>query len=289
MTASNVPFRRIAIIGLGLMGGSWGLALKDHGFCGNRVGCDTPEVLRRAQEIGAVDEAEEDWRRAVQRADLIILAMPVGPTLSLLDELDDALAPGTLVTDTGSTKTEICHRAEQRLRTLFIGGHPLAGKERSGINSAEGGIFEGAVYVLTPAEPESLRDPRAQAFSALISSVGAKPWVTDAASHDRALAYLSHLPQLLSTALAGLITEKQTVEAIPLELAAAGFRDVTRLAESPYSVWRDICATNAANIRDSLDALISQLERVKQHLSNPLLERDFRRALELREKLRQIR
>ncbi|MGH9355393.1 MAG: prephenate dehydrogenase [Terriglobia bacterium] len=282
-------FRRVAIIGLGLVGGSWGLALKDHGFSGVRMGCDRPEVLRRAIARGAVDEAQADWRRAVDGAGLVILAMPVGPTLMLLDELNGSLMPGALVTDTGSTKTEICLRAQQRIHgnALFIGGHPLAGKERSSIDNAEGRLFESAVYVLTPARPESLQDPRTEALSALIASIGAKLWVMDASSHDRALAYLSHLPQLLSTALAGMIAAKQAEEALSLELAASGFRDITRLAESPYSVWRDICATNAENIRDSLDALIAQLERVKRHLTLPELERDFEQALELREKLRE--
>ena len=291
VTASDGFFQRIAVIGLGLIGGSWGLALKEHGFPGVRVGYDQPEVLRRAFASGAVDEAEEDWRRAVKGAGLVILAMPVGPTLNLIGELNGFLAPGALVTDTGSTKTEICSRAQQRIHgdMLFIGGHPLAGKERSGIDNAEAALFEGAVYVLTPPGLETLQDARGQAFSALIASVGAKAWVMDAAAHDHALAYLSHLPQLLSTALASLITDKQREEALPIELAASGFRDATRLAESPYSVWRDICATNAGNIRESLDALINQLERIKQHLADPLLEQDFEEALRLREKLREIK
>jgi len=287
--ASDGFFRRIAIIGLGLIGGSWGLALKAHGFPGIRVGCDRPKVLRRALSLGVVDQAEEDWRRAVAGAGLVILAMPVGATLNLIGEISAALAPSALVTDTGSTKTEICRRAEQRLGgdALFIGGHPLAGKERSGIDNAGPALFEGSLYVLTPPALETLQSPRGQALSALIASVGAKLWVTDAPAHDHALAYLSHLPQLLSTALASLIAGKQTEESLPLELAASGFRDVTRLAESPYSVWRDICATNAENISDSLDALIVQLEQVKQHLTDPHLQRDFEQAILLREKLRE--
>lgn len=288
MTTSDGFFQRVAIIGLGLIGGSWGLALKEHGFSGVRVGCDRPEVLRRAAALGAVDGKEEDWRRAVKGAGLVILAMPVGPTLGLIGELNGFLAPGALVTDTGSTKTDICGRAQQGIRddALFIGGHPLAGKERSGIDHADGALFEGAVYVLTPRRLEMLQDPRGKALSALIASVGARQWVMDASAHDRVLAYLSHLPQMLSTALAGLIAAKQREEALPLDLAASGFRDFTRLAASPYSVWRDICATNAGNIRDSLDALIAQLERIKQHLADPsLLERDFEQALKLREEL----
>jgi len=288
VAASNGFFRRIAIIGLGLIGGSWGLALKEHGFPGVRVGCDQPEVLRRALARGVVDEVEEDWRSAVKGAGMVILAMPVGPTLNLIGELNGFLAPCVLVTDTGSTKAEICSRAQQRIQgdALFIGGHPLAGKERSGIDNAEATLFEGAIYVLTPPGIETLQDARGQAFSALIASMGAKVWVMDAAAHDHALAYLSHLPQLLSTALASLVTDKEREEALPLELAASGFRDATRLAESPYSVWRDICATNAGNIRESLDALINQLERIKQHLADPLLEQAFEEALRLRERLR---
>ncbi len=284
MTAPDVPFRRVAIVGLGLIGGSWGLALRKYGFSGVRVGCDRLEVLREAVARGAVDEGDQDVRRAVAGADLVILATPVGTAIDLLAELKSDTAPEALVTDTGSTKQAICQQARQALGSepFFLGGHPLAGKERSGIENADASLFEGAWYVLTPLEDSDTEDGRAKAFAALVASVGARVLFMDAGLHDRAAAFLSHLPQLISTGLAALIEEQP---ALPLEFAATGFRDVTRLAESPYAVWRDICATNTANIGEAIDAFIAELQRVKSALSNPDLEREFDRARRLRGKL----
>ncbi len=290
---SQIPssFERVSIIGLGLVGGSWGLALAKHGFNGRRVGCDRPEVLKRAEAAGAVDEATDRVSEAVRGADLVILATPVGAILDHLNQLKTCASPRALVTDVGSTKRQICQRAREVFgeEPLFLGGHPLAGKERSGFENADGGLFENTRYVLTPLSPDHLADPRVQAFSSLLESLGARPFVSDASSHDRAMAFLSHLPQLLSTGLASLIAEKASEDFLPGELAASGFRDLTRLAESPYSVWRDICLTNIENIQAALDAFIEKLESMRLHLSDRQLEREFKQALELREKLRQAR
>ena len=129
-----------------------------------------------------------------------------------------------------------------------------------GIENADAAFFESARYVLTPSSPDHLEDGRVQAFSALLESIGARPFVADARSHDRAVAFLSHLPQLLSTGLASLIAEQGAEDFLPTEMAASGFRDVTRLADSPYEVWRDICLTNIENIQSALEALIDKLE-----------------------------
>jgi prephenate dehydrogenase len=192
------------------------------------------------------------------------------------------------VTDVGSTKRLICQRAREVFgkEPMFLGGHPLAGKERSGIENAEGSLFENATYGLTPLSPDHLSDERVQAFFDLVQGVGARPFVTDPTAHDRAVAYLSHLPQLLSSGLASLIAEQSAEEFFPMELAASGFRDLTRLAESPYALWRDICLTNIENIQTALESLIQKLESMKVHLSDRELERDFKQALKLRERLR---
>jgi len=283
-------FHRVAIVGLGLIGGSWGLALKKQGFSGRRVGCDQPETLKRAMALGAVDEGAADLAAAVRDADLIIVATPVGVILELLSRLKGFTSPRALVTDVGSTKRLICQRAREVFgdEPLFLGGHPLAGKERSGLEHAQASLFENARYVLTPLAPEHRSDARVEAFSSLLEVMGARPYWSDASSHDRAVAFLSHLPQLLSTGLASLITAESAEERLSLELAAAGFRDVTRLAESPYSVWRDICLTNIENIQRALEALIEKLESMKMHLSDRGLEREFKQALKLREKLREL-
>jgi prephenate dehydrogenase len=281
-------FHRISIIGLGLVGGSWGLALKSSGFRGVCIGCDRPEVLKRALTVGAIDEAREDATDAASEADLVILAASVGRILDLLPRLARAVSPRALVTDVGSTKRLICQRAYETFgkEPLFLGGHPLAGKERSGIENADGSLFQNAVYALTPSSPDHLPDERLRAFFELVKGVGARPFLTDPAAHDRAVAHLSHLPQLLSSGLASLIAEQSIEEFFPLELAASGFRDMTRLAESPYGIWRDICLTNVENIQSALESLIQKLESMKVHLSDRELEREFKQAQKLRERLR---
>ena len=283
-------FQRIAIIGLGLMGGSWGLALKARGCTARRVGCDREEILKRAAAMGVADEAAPDVAAAVRGADLVILAAPVGAILDLLGQIKTAVSPRTLVTDVGSTKRLICQRAREVFgdEPLFLGGHPLAGKERSGLEHADAGLLENAPYALTLLSPDHLSDERVKAFSCLVESVGARPFVTEASVHDRAVAYLSHLPQLLSSGLASMIAEQGAEDFLPLELAGSGFRDVTRLAESPYALWRDICLTNIENIQAALESLIEKLEAMKLHLSDRELERDFRQALKLRERLRAL-
>jgi len=282
-------FRQVTIVGLGLIGGSWGLALKQRGFPGRRVGCDRPDVLNHALAAGAVDEGSADLPTAVRDADVIILATPVGVILDLLPQLKEAVPPRALVTDVGSTKRLICQRAREVLgeEPLFLGGHPLAGKERSGLENADATLLENARYVLTPLSPDHLADERVKAFSSLLEALGARPFVMEASTHDRAVAFLSHLPQLVSSGVASMIAEQSAEDFLPLELAASGFRDVTRLAESPYSLWRDICLTNIENIQSALEALIDKLETMKLHLSDRELERDFKQARKLRERLRE--
>jgi prephenate dehydrogenase len=291
LTNVTTSFHRVAIVGVGLIGGSWGLALKKSGFPGTRVGCDRPEVLKQALAAGAVDAECQSLAQALREADLVILATPVGAILDLLPQLKRKVPPRALVTDVGSTKRLISQRARELFgeTPLFVGGHPLAGKESSGLEHADAALFKSARYALTPVTPDHLADERVKAFWRLLESVGAHPFVCDASAHDRAVAYLSHLPQLLSTGLSSLIAEQSAEDFLPLELSASGFRDVTRLAESSYTVWRDICLTNIENIQSALESLIEKLENLRLHLSDRQLEREFMQAMKLREKLRQLK
>lgn len=284
-------FGQITIVGTGLIGGSWGLALKASGFRGHVIGCDRPQVLKRALELGVIDEAESDLSEGVRNAELVILAAPVGVILEQLPRVKAVVSPRALVTDTGSTKRVILERAREVFvgEPLFLGGHPLAGKEISGIEHANAALFRGSRYVLTPVAAEHLEDERVKAFQALVENLRAQPFVTDADSHDRALAFLSHLPQLMATGLASLIDDEDRRASIPLELGAAGFRDMTRLAESSYSVWRDVCLTNNDNLKSALESLVRKLEGMKQHLDDKALELDFDKALGLRERWKQAR
>jgi len=290
-TITEPLFRRVAIVGLGLLGGSFGLALKKAGFAGRVAGyARRDETRKQALSIGAVDQEFADVNEVVHGADLVVLATPVAVILDHLPRLQPYVHPRALITDVGSTKRRICAIAAESYAQapLFLGGHPMAGKERSGLENADARLFENARYVLTPLNPEDLNDPRVQAFGELVTTIGARPVITDPARHDRAVAYLSHLPQLLSSGLASLIDEKHTAEDLILEVAASGFRDVTRLADSPYSVWRDICLTNTENIQMALDALIGKLEAIKMHLGDRELECEFIAAHELRDKLREV-
>lgn len=282
-------FKRIAIVGLGLIGGSWALALDKMGYDAHRVGFDAPGVLKQALESGAVHETPKNVEEAVRDADLIILATPVGKILDLLPRVKMAALPHALITDVGSTKQRIiqCAKDLPAGGALFLGGHPLAGKEHSGFEHADADLFQNACYAVVPLSETAMEDARAKAFVSLIQSLGARPCVTDAASHDVAMAFLSHLPQLLSTGLAGMVAERAGQEGLPLELTGSGFRDLTRLAESPYSMWRDICLTNMENIQAALDAMVQKLDTIKTHLSTRELEKEFDQARRLRQKLRE--
>lgn len=284
-------FNQITIVGTGLIGGSWGLALKSRGFAGQIVGCDRPQVLAPALDCGAIDEGRPDLTAAVRGADLVILAAPVGVIIEQLPYLTATVTPRALVTDTGSTKRAILERARAVFSQplLFLGGHPLAGKEMSGIEHASATLFRESRYVLTPIEPEHLQDERVVAFQALVEYVGARPFLTDAQNHDRSLALVSHLPQLLATGLASLIGDEDHRAAVSLELAAGGFRDMTRLAESSYAIWRDVCLTNADNLKPALESLIGKLEAMKQHLDDGGLQQEFDEAFRLRERWKQVR
>lgn len=282
-------FKRIAIVGLGLIGGSWALALKKLDYAAHRTGFDLPDVLNQAVKSGAIHEPAEDLHKAVQNADLVILATPVGKILELLPRLKSSVLSHALITDVGSTKQRILDFAKELPAggAMFLGGHPLAGKEHSGFEFADAALFQDACYAIVPSSAMDLEDARVKAFVRLVESLGAKPFVMDAAAHDEAAAYLSHLPQLLSTGLAGMMEEKAGHANLPLQLAGSGFRDLTRLAESPYSMWRDICLTNTENIRAALDAIIQKLDTIRTHLSTRELEHEFDQARKLRERLRE--
>ena len=282
-------FKRISIIGLGLIGGSWALALKKLGHAAHRIGFDAPEVLSQAIESGAVHGSASNLDEAVRKADLVILATPVGKILELLPRLKTSAPSNALITDVGSTKQRIMAQARELSDggPLFLGGHPLAGKERSGFEYADAELFQNACYAIVPSSGTVMDDARAKAFVSLVESLGALPCVVDAAAHDVAVAYLSHMPQLLSTGLAGMVAEASGRKGLPLKLAGSGFRDLTRLAESPYSMWRDICLTNIENIQDALDAMIQKLDTIKTHLSTRELEKEFDQARRLRQKLRE--
>jgi len=281
-------FRRIAILGTGLIGGSFGLALRKHVPEARVIGWDRPEVLRQASTIGAIQEQNEDLPAAVRDADLVYLALPIGVTLDLLPTIARFVEAQALVTDACSTKTVLCRSAAAHFsgNARFLGGHPMAGREVSGIANADAELFRGAKYALIGSEGDS--DPRVVKLAALLRQVGAVPVWLDAESHDRAVAYVSHLPQLLAVALGAALQQTTSQGESPLALAGPGLRDALRLAGSPYPLWRDICLTNREEISRALESIIHQLDHLRTHLQDRALEDAFLSANELYKKLRAL-
>jgi prephenate dehydrogenase len=288
-------FRRVAIVGTGLIGGSFALALRKYFQDSVVVGWDKAQVLRHAVERGAVHEAIPDLSRAVAGADLVYVALPVGHTIELLPEIARLAPPNALVTDASSTKRSVCAVAAESFRkgrAHFLGGHPMAGKEISGIAAADANLFRGSKYALIRASTKEndggKGEPRVAGFVALIEKLGAEPVWLDPEAHDRAAAVVSHLPQLLSVALAGVVRDQTDETGLPVTLAGRGLRDALRLAGSPYSVWRDIILTNSDNLERVLDQMIQALEQVRSDLRTRALEEEFSAAGELYKILRDL-
>lgn len=287
--ASEFPFHRIAILGTGLIGGSFALAVRRHFPSAWIVGYDRPEISARAVALGIVQEAAEGIVDAVHRADLVYVAMSVGASIEALSPIASAAAPNALVTDACSTKTIICRAAATRFRTgaRFLGGHPMAGKEQPGIERADADLFKDAPYALAAREDDP--DSRVQGFAALVHTIGANPVWTDPETHDWAVGIVSHLPQMISVALAGIVQDETDETGMPLKLAGPGLQDLLRLAGSPYSLWRDILLTNKDNISHALDRLAQAIDYLRMNLANKDLEGEFRAANELYASLRKNR
>jgi len=230
MTADGFP-RTVLLYGTGLIGASFGLALKER-IPGIRVhGIDSAEVLERAERCGAIDSGSLS---ASDTPDLVILAAPIGAILNLLDQLQPGSALAIL--DVGSTKVEICRRAASR-GLPFVGGHPMTGSERSGPEAAAADLFQGATFFLCPVS--TAPQGALARVTRVVEAIGAKPVVTTPEEHDRVVAQLSHLPQILSTLLADQTSER-------FALAGPGWKSLTRLAASPFHVWRDILLTSGS-------------------------------------------
>lgn len=281
-----MSIRQITIIGTGLIGGSFGLALKANGFRGKIVGCDRRDVLAQARVKRAIDIGVTDPGEACKGAGVVLLAVPVGGIISLLTTLAPHLPPDTLVTDVGSTKAEVLLAAQKSLRNTaarrFLGGHPMAGKENSGIEFADAKLFEGAVWFLTPERNQNLRLKRIAELQGLIKKVGARVAVLDATEHDELCAWISHVPQMISTALASTLVQEYGPNAPLLESGGRALREMTRIAASPYSMWRDIAITNKQSIGDALLKLEQKLAHIRENLGTRELEKEFKQAHRLK-------
>ena len=274
-------FKHVAIVGCGLLGGSFALALRRAGFTGRITACGGSRSPKLAVERGVADAIEESFDRDEQcQADLIYLAAPIGAIIDFLKTKAHLAKPGALITDAGSTKTEICHVAREALPAgvHFIGGHPMAGSENTGVEYARADLFDRATYALTP--EATTDETQLGRLKEIVESIGARVVLTQPDEHDAAVALISHLPQLTATILSSLLGAEHDGEIARRELAqrlaATGWRDMTRLGGSAWSVWRDICLTNQPNISAALGVLIGELQNLKEALD----VRDFNQVKE---------
>jgi prephenate dehydrogenase len=289
-----VPFRRVAILGIGLIGGSFSLALRKHAPEAHVVGFDRPHVLEEAVTRGALREPCATIPGTVRDADLIYIALPIRATIDALPAIAAAAPSHALVTDACSTKSIICHEARKHFTAntaRFLGGHPMAGSETSGLENASAELFCGSRYALigTETAPETAEDPRIEFFLALLLAFGAQPLWCDADTHDWATGIVSHLPQLASIALARIVQDETDETGLPVTLAGRGLRDTLRLAGSPYDVWRDVCLTNTDNISRALDRLSQAIDHLRTNLTTRELESEFLAANELYKSLNQMK
>jgi prephenate dehydrogenase len=255
----------VAIIGLGLIGGSIGLALRQGkkpareivGYSRRR------ETVARALSLGAIERGGTNLKNTVEQAELIIIATPVLTVKEIFSKMAPHLPSGCIVTDTGSTKVQVMKWAEEMLPPTvhFIGGHPMAGRETYGVRAAEAELFQGCTYCLTPSEkasPESI-----DTMVDMTKKLGAIPFFIDAQEHDNLVAGISHLPILLSAALVSLTTKNPSWAEMS-KLASSGYHDLTRLASGNPEVNSHICLSNQSNIIDWIDKFSQELERYRQ-------------------------
>ena len=278
--------RQITIVGAGLIGGSFALAARQAGFRGRLIGCDRDPVLEQARRKGAIDAGCADPTKAARGSDLILLATPVGAIIDLIERIGPTAPAGSLLTDVGSTKVEIAARARavfgQQAGQRFLPGHPMAGKEQGGMENADAALFRGAVWATTPLGEPS---PLAAEFLQLVAAMGARTVSMAPEQHDRICAWLSHLPQMLATALAAGLEEQFRSDPAALELAGPALREMTRTAASPYAMWRDIALTNRANLQEALLQLEQRLAHLRENLSTRELAAEFDLANSFRKAL----
>ena len=257
----SLPFKHITIIGVGLIGGSLAFAIK-HRFPSIHItGVDKPQILKRALQRKAIDVADRSLAHAVRSADLVLLAAPVSAITKLMPIIARNTAPHTIVTDTGSVKRAIVNQA-QKLFPLgnFIGGHPMAGSEFSGIDAAHPLLFQNAIYILTPTP--TTNKITLQTTAQFFHSLDARIFTLDPAAHDSIVAAVSHLPQLAAVALMNTVGKRHPDSPAHLSLAAGGFRDMTRIASSKFEMWKDILTTNQKDIMKALRLFIKELENI---------------------------
>ncbi|MAA73774.1 MAG: prephenate dehydrogenase [Salinisphaeraceae bacterium] len=267
--AADRRFERVAIIGVGLIGGSFALALKQQRLAGHITGCGrNAEHLARGVALGVIDDYSTSVQEAVRGADLVLLAMPVGASQAVFEAMAGQLAPETIITDAGSTKASVIRAAQAAFGAVpprFVPGHPVAGTEQSGVEAAFPTLFEGRRVILTPLEQTDMQ--AVSAVRALWQAVGADVVDMDADHHDEVLAATSHLPHLLAYSLVDTLARMAERREV-FEYAAGGFADFSRIASSSPDMWVDIAEGNRDALLSVLDDYLGGLNRLRADIDN---------------------
>ncbi|HEC93607.1 MAG TPA: prephenate dehydrogenase/arogenate dehydrogenase family protein [Candidatus Atribacteria bacterium] len=280
-------FKKMTIIGVGLIGGSLGLALKENKPKFKIIGVDKKEVIEKAIVRGAIDVGTVNLEEGVKEADIVIMATPVKTILDLLPKIALFLKKGCLVTDTGSTKVKIAETADQVLSPdiYYIGGHPMAGSEKYGIDSADFHLFQGKTYILTPTKKSNLM--AIEKIFSLIKMINANILILDPLEHDRVVSAISHLPQIMAISLINMVGKlvKEEDNNNYFRAIGGGFKDMTRIAQSPCKIWGDICDTNKETILEIIQKYKEYLNLIEDRLINDPegLKEEFQKARRLRE------
>jgi prephenate dehydrogenase len=281
---------RIAILGTGLLGTSVGLALRAAGFRGSIAGWNRgAEGAQQALTMGAIDSIATGPLQAARDSQVVLLAVPIYATLDFMEKLAGVLSPDHLITDVGSTKRLISEAAARLFnrpdRAAFLPGHPMAGKERGGASLADAALFRGAVWLFTD-DPNAQRSPHSaelvKDWRDLVVAMGSKTVDLDPARHDELVAWVSHVPQLVSTALSALLEEEVGHAPELRDVGGRALREMTRLGSSPYSMWRDIAYTNTEPVQAALQALEQRIAHLRENLRTPALRDEFEHANKFR-------
>ncbi|MEF8798929.1 MAG: prephenate dehydrogenase/arogenate dehydrogenase family protein [Candidatus Bipolaricaulota bacterium] len=280
-------FSRVAIVGTGLMGGSFGLAIKNFYPERTVIGVDYGDEINKAIRRGAVDKGygPEDLESAVSGSDLVVLATPIDGILEFLEKLPGLLEGKTVVLDLGSTKKEICARgwkAFENSSCNFVGGHPMTGAEIRGIAGAHPLLYENSTFVLVTSNGEPTKSSKK--LENFLEGLGTEPRYLKPETHDRIVARVSHLPQLISISLMKTVGEAEEPHDY-LSLAGGGFRDMTRIAESPFGIWEDIFATNAELIAEEVERFLKETRKTLESLDNEEIRREFEESAKFRDEL----
>ncbi|ABR46871.1 Prephenate dehydrogenase [Alkaliphilus metalliredigens QYMF] len=257
-----IPFQRVVIIGMGLIGGSIALALRKAGYEGEIIGCDSSrQSLEEAEAIGAIDQGYQDLGEGVKEVDLVILAVPLGYYRQVLKEIAESLPKDVVVTDVGSVKGCVEEIISQELSQSiqFVGGHPMTGSEKGGFHAASPFLYENAYYFLTP-NPYT-KEETIEGLKDFVKLLGAFPVVVETKQHDEIVALISHIPHLAAVLLANMLDRKNSISYIPF--VGGGFRDTTRIAAGNPKMWQDIFFYNKKEILEGIDTLGEMLQEFK--------------------------